>query len=277
MIQFPDDVRGSRWFERLILAVTAVRGAAAGLLAARGDGIRAREVGDQLKTPIDRAAEGWVLAYIETEYPEDAILAEERSSAVGGGWAAASSYWTVDALDGTRSYVDGYPGFCVQVAWVESGRPRVGVIAEPVADAIYFAVDGAGAFRLRGGNFERLRTHGEGASLRFVDSTRPAGAVGKWMAEVGGRFVECGSVGLKIARVAEGAADIYAKDFRFRLWDVAPGHVLAEEAGARVGLWDGTPVAFDTSRIEWKRLLVAPAVDYAAAVTALARSASKLS
>jgi 3'-phosphoadenosine 5'-phosphosulfate (PAPS) 3'-phosphatase len=81
--------------------------------------------------------------------------------------------------------------------------------------------------------------------------------------------VECGSVGLKIARVAENAADVYAKDFRFRLWDVAPGDVLLREAGGRIGLWDGSPIAYNGDQVEWRRLLAVPGNDFGGAVAAL--------
>jgi 3'-phosphoadenosine 5'-phosphosulfate (PAPS) 3'-phosphatase len=267
-------LKSSAWRDRLTVAFDAVQGAASALLAVRGIRGTAREAGDQLKTSVDRAAEGWVLGFLEAEFPNDAFLAEERFSLAGKPWAPTKDYWTVDALDGTRSYVEGFPGFCVQVAWVESGVPRLGVIAEPVTGAVYVAAHGSGAFRVREGVAERIFAAARAESPRYVDSTRPTGVVGRWMAETRGSFVECGSIGLKIVRVAEGAADIYAKDFRFRLWDVAPGQVLAEEAGVRVGLWDGSPIVFDGARVEWKALLATRSSDYDAAVSSLARWAS---
>jgi fructose-1,6-bisphosphatase/inositol monophosphatase family enzyme len=276
-VTLPDPLATCTWSDRLTVAVRAARGAAAALLAVRGLGgakETGHEIGDQLKTGVDRAAEGWVLGFLEAAFPGDRILAEERFSLNGGAWTPATDYWVVDALDGTRSYVEGYPGFCVQVAWIQSGKPRIGVIAEPIAKGLYVGAEGAGAFRIRDGAIERLVARAPGGPPRFVDSTRPAGVVGRWMDASQGAFVECGSVGLKIVRVAEGAADVYAKDFSFRLWDVAPGQVIAAEAGVRVGLWDGSPIAYDGDRIEWRALLATRGDDYDTAVSSLARSAS---
>lgn len=268
----PESLQSSPWRRRIEVALEALRGAASALLAVRGTGTRGTETGDQLKTSVDRAAEGWVLGFLETEFPNDPILAEERFSLEGKPWSPRAAYWTVDALDGTRSFVEGFPGFCVQVAWVEEGTPRVGVIAEPVTGAIYVAAHGAGAFRMHTNGIALVRAATAIPTRpRFVDSTPPSGAVGRWMQETSGALVECGSIGLKVARVAEGAADVYAKDFRFRLWDVAPGRVIAEEAGARVGLWDGSAVPFDGSQVEWRRILCVPAASYDDAVRALAR------
>jgi 3'-phosphoadenosine 5'-phosphosulfate (PAPS) 3'-phosphatase len=160
----------------------------------------------------------------------------------------------------------------VQIAWVEDGRPRLGVIAEPAAGAVYAAAEGCGAFRLAGGRATALRVV-EGSRLpsapRFVDSTRPGGAVGAWMHRAGARFVECGSIGLKIARIAGAEADVYAKAFRFRLWDVAPGDVLLREAGGWLGTFDGAPVRYDGAEVERRDLLAVPAAFKDEALAAL--------
>jgi 3'(2'), 5'-bisphosphate nucleotidase len=257
MTAFPDSLQASRWFRRIELATTAVTSAGAALLVVRGAQTRGQERGDQLKTSVDRAAEGWVLGWIESEFSSEPILAEERFSDAGVGWESPPDYWTIDALDGTRSFVEGFPGFCVQVAWVEAGKPRVGIIAEPTSGSVFMAAEGAGAWRVTREGFERIHVAGDLPSpLRFIDSIMPSGVVGQWMERTGARFVECGSCGLKLARIAEGRADIYAKRFRYRLWDAAPGEVLLGEAGGRLAQWDGTPIRYDTAQVEWSSLLV---------------------
>jgi 3'-phosphoadenosine 5'-phosphosulfate (PAPS) 3'-phosphatase len=99
--------------------------------------------------------------------------------------------------------------------------------------------------------------------MRFVDSTRPGGPVGALFAAHQGRFVECGSVGLKIVRVAEDAADVYAKRFTYKLWDVAPGEVLLREVGATLGTWTGQRIDYAGTRTHYTSVLAAPAALYA--------------
>lgn len=77
-----------------------------------------------------------------------------------------------------------------------------------------------------------------------------------------GTFVECGSVGLKICRVVENVADVYAKRFRYKLWDVAPGEVLAREVGARLGSWQGQRIDYAGTRTHFDSVLVASASLY---------------
>lgn len=275
VIALPESLRSSPFRLRLEIAVRAAASAGAALLSVRGSSGTAVEQGDQLKTSVDKAAEGWVLGWLEGELPNDPILAEERFSAAGVDWEPPHSYWTVDALDGTRSFAEGFAGFCVQLAWVEHGVPQLGVIAEPTAGVVYAGVRGGGAFRLQGATHRRLAPLPSPPSPpRFVDSILPKGIVAGWMARTSGAFVECGSCGLKLARIAEGAADYYAKRFRYRLWDVAPGHVLLTETGAKLGQWDGSPVSFHGPRVEWDSLLVSSASTFDTAVAELSREES---
>lgn len=213
----------------------------------------------QLKTSVDLAAEGWVLGLLRGHFPKETMLAEEEFEATKQSWRPAMTYWTIDALDGTRSFVEGYPGFCVQVAFVDGGEPQLGVIDEPAAGRTYIAASGCGAWRLDAAGITRLqgsRATALGRALRFVDSTRPGGSVGALFDEVQGAFVECGSVGLKICRVAEDAADVYAKRFRYKLWDVAPGEVLARETGMTLASWSGEPIDYSGSRSHFESILV---------------------
>jgi 3'(2'), 5'-bisphosphate nucleotidase len=258
----PEALRASPMAQRLRVAIEAAEGAGAALRRIRRAKHAAAEVGDQLKTGVDRAAEGWVLGYLQGSFASDAILSEEAFEAAGKEWHAPDAYWTVDALDGTRSFVDGFDGFCVQLAWVERGIVRVGVVHEPVRDHSYVAITGAGSYLIRPDAAPRRL--GVTATLEwpsspvFVDSTRPAGAVGELYRRHSATFLELGSIGLKLCRVADGSAHVFAKRLRFKLWDVAPAEVIAKEAGAVVGLWNGSSIPYDSARVRFKDVLAAP-------------------
>src|SRR5690349_5970366 len=68
-------------------------------------------LGDPYKTSADRAAEAWVVEYLRSAYPNDAFLAEEAFEQQRKPWTRHAAYWTVDALDGTASFIDGFDGF----------------------------------------------------------------------------------------------------------------------------------------------------------------------
>jgi 3'-phosphoadenosine 5'-phosphosulfate (PAPS) 3'-phosphatase len=271
-MRLPEPLASSPWRARLELAVAAVRGAGAALMELRGSIAGEEGAGGQLKTSTDLAAEGWVLGFLQGTFPDERYLAEEQFERAGAPWPGTQTYWTVDALDGTRSYVEGFAGFCVQVAFVEGGQPRLGVIGEPTTGAVYLAAEGAGAWRLVAETATRLRgpaSHAKAPGLRFVDSTRPGGVIGSLFAQTAGQFVECGSVGLKICRVVENAADVYAKQFTYKLWDVAPGDVLLREVGGAIGTWQGEPIDYGGTRTHYTSVLAASAPLYAELVLAL--------
>lgn len=273
MIALPEPLASSPWGPRLAAASAAVRGAGRGLVELRGAISGTESAGGQLKTAIDLAAEGWVLGFLEGSFPDDVFLAEERFDRAGVPWTGAPAYWTVDALDGTRSFVEGFDGFCVQVAFVEAGVPRLGAIYEPVADALYLGAEGAGAWRLTADAAVRLtgsRATALTAGLRFVDSTVPGPPVRAIFDGVQGVFVECGSVGLKICRLLDDAADVYAKRFQPKLWDVAPGEALLRELGLQLGTWDGQPFDYAGTRTHYDSVLGASPGLFAQLVTALA-------
>ena len=63
---------------------------------------------------------------------------------------------------------------------------------------------------------------------------------------------------MKICRVAEGKAQVLAKPNRYKLWDIAPGHLILAEAGGRLSLWDGSDVPYQTTEVHLPNMLAAP-------------------
>lgn len=56
-------------------------------------------------------------------------------------------FWCVDPLDGTLPFTEGIAGYSVSIALVKNdGTPVLGVIYDPVKDALYSAVESEGAF-----------------------------------------------------------------------------------------------------------------------------------
>ncbi len=58
--------------------------------------------------------------------------------------------------------------------------------------------------------------------------------------------------------MAEGKAQVLAKPNRYKLWDIAPGHLILTEAGGRLALWDGSEVPYQTTEVHLPNMLAAP-------------------
>ena len=78
-------------------------------------------------TNADRAVERVVRDLIEERWPDHAIEGEEFAAK-----ETSSRYrWSLDPVDGTRSFICGLPSWTVLIALLDEGRPVVGVIDAP--------------------------------------------------------------------------------------------------------------------------------------------------
>ncbi len=80
-------------------------------------------------TLADREAESAMRALIENNCPEHGIIGEE----MGNIRTDAALQWVIDPIDGTRSFVAGYPIFTTLIALTEHGIPVLGIIDQPVS------------------------------------------------------------------------------------------------------------------------------------------------
>ena len=80
-------------------------------------------------TAADRAAEETMRGLIEARFPEHGILGEEFGRAREG----AEFIWTLDPIDGTKSFISGVPLFGTLIALTRDRRPILGVIDQPIS------------------------------------------------------------------------------------------------------------------------------------------------
>lgn len=189
--------------------------------------------GKEPVTEADRRAQEYLLSAIARAYPGHALLGEEDTQAEAPG---ADFLWAVDPLDGTTNFVNGLPIFAVSVGVLHRGRPVAGCIFAPggLWGGAFHARRGGGAY-LDG---QPISVLGEGspvpgklASLpaHYLHYLRPSLPLRRQMGEVR----SLGSVSCEMALVACGTLQ-YALFGLPRVWDVAAGALLVQEAGGEV-------------------------------------------
>jgi inositol-phosphate phosphatase/L-galactose 1-phosphate phosphatase/histidinol-phosphatase len=92
-------------------------------------------------TPVtiaDRAAEQAMRSLIESRFPEHGIVGEE----FGRVRETAEFVWTLDPIDGTKSFISGVPLFGTLIALTRSRRPILGIIDQPIAHERWVGVAG---------------------------------------------------------------------------------------------------------------------------------------
>ena len=96
---------------------------------------------DSPVTAADLAIERDARARIQAAFPEHEILGEEY----GAGDLTKDHVWVIDPIDGTRSFISGHPAFGFLLAYIESGRSRLSMIAMPALNEVYLGQVGQGA------------------------------------------------------------------------------------------------------------------------------------
>jgi 3'(2'), 5'-bisphosphate nucleotidase/myo-inositol-1(or 4)-monophosphatase len=187
----------------------------------------------QFKALADRMAHDELSAALLRLLPGMPVVSEEDGSAPEA--AVADAYWLIDPIDGTASFAGGFDGFVTQAALVEGGEVVLAAVHAPARERMYAAAKGRGAAL----NGEMLKTVARVPMEALVDNyPDPRGVAEAAFRDLGlQRYVESGSIGLKICLVADGTADLFLKDVLVRDWDIAaPGLILEEAGGMLCGL-----------------------------------------
>jgi len=89
-------------------------------------------------TAADRAAERAMRSLIESRFPEHGIIGEE----FGRLRENAEFVWTLDPIDGTKSFISGVPLFGTLIAVTRAKRPILGIIDQPISRERWVGVAG---------------------------------------------------------------------------------------------------------------------------------------
>lgn len=93
---------------------------------------------DSPVTVADREVEAMLRGRLAERFPGHGILGEE----LGRTGTGAEYVWSIDPIDGTRSFISGSPLWGTLLAVLHHGRPVVGVIDMPVLDERWVGVAG---------------------------------------------------------------------------------------------------------------------------------------
>ncbi|WP_437509086.1 3'(2'),5'-bisphosphate nucleotidase CysQ family protein [Sorangium sp. So ce1099] len=234
-------------------------------------------------TRADREANALICSALEAAFPGEAILAEESVPA-GDELAARfrqERVFFVDPLDGTREFADRNGEFAVMIGLSVRGRAALGVVVMPTTgEALAGRADADGGFAFleaKDGSRRPLRVSSVSApadaALIVSRSHRPK-ELEPLVARLGiTRVVPCGSVGVKIARIATGEVDLYIHGGGgAKLWDSCAPEAVLRGAGGRFTDLSGAPIDYTGPGLKLARGIIASNGTLQDAVVAAARS-----
>lgn len=206
-----------------------------------------RKMGHDFVTLIDKMAEAEITQILRKSYPEHGIISEESAPITGH----EDHTWIIDPLDGTINFIHGFPHFCVSIAFQYKQRITQAVIYDPIRQDLFTATRGHGAQlnnrRLRVSTQTQMEDILVAGSLPYIDpehATEQLSVLSSFYRQISG-MRHNGAAALDLAYVAAGRLDAFWER-PLKIWDVAAGSLLVEEAGGLVSTWSGNPNYLNT-------------------------------
>lgn len=220
-----------------------------------------RKKGGEPVSQADIASSELIVNRLREAFPDDAILSEELPDDQTR--LDKSRVWMIDPIDGTSDFLRGEPGFVVMLGLCVDGHPMVGAVAQPTTGMLWLGAVGMGSWK-EGPSSPRsklsvsdVRTPSQ---IRLVSSK-------SHRSEYYARFktalgvtdeLALGSVGLKVATIAEGSRDLYVyPGGHTKIWDSCGPQAILLAAGGKVTDGDGKPLCYTSLALQNPSGLVA--------------------
>ena len=191
-------------------------------------------------------------------------MAEDEQLAI---WQTSQDgLWCVDPIDGTSNFVHGLPYFAISVALLRGGKSVLGVVYDPVADEVFAAESGKGAYLNGEKLFGRVTAETMNRALANVDLKRLNAGLAATLASHPPYASQrnFGASTLDWCYTAAGRYDMYLHGGQ-KLWDYAAGMLILSETGghaccienddfATADVWQRSVIAARSETLfnEWK-------------------------
>jgi len=188
-------------------------------------------------TVADHDAENFIRAEIERTYPDHSTIGEEFGVRNG---SASAFRWSIDPVDGTKSFIHGVPLYGVLIGLEIEGVMRVGAAYFPPLDEMLCAADGLGCWW----NGRRAHVSDVSEISKACVVTSDFQKLGEKDATLVERFANSKALlrtwgdAYGFLLVATGRAEVCIDPF-LDIWDYGPYPVIFREAGGFFGTWSG--------------------------------------
>ena len=199
-------------------------------------------------TAADRESELAIREALARIRPDDGIIGEE----FGNSESRSGLTWVIDPIDGTRSFIAGFPLWTILIGLQEGTRPVLGVIDQPYIGERYWGITNdptrESGFSGRGGS-RRMQTRScTGFPKAVIATTHPdAFATASDCRAFRTLETECrlsrhGGDAYQYALLADGHLDLVVES-GLQAYDVAALIPVVEGAGGVITGWDGSDCA----------------------------------
>ena len=198
-------------------------------------------------TQADQQANAVIVEGLRTHFTQDTIVAEE--SPLPSISLAKGRVWYVDPLDGTKEFISRNGEFSIMIGLTIDARSKLGIVYWPTRDCLYAGLTDEAAWVEHNGTRQSLKAiqsqHPPNISLVASRSHRsPILSTIQESLSIQGEQ-RMGSVGLKIAHIAQGGADVYIEPSPFtKAWDACAPEAILRGAGGCFTDIHGKPIQY---------------------------------
>lgn len=191
-----------------------------------------------LLTDADLSAQKLITSIIKDSFPDHGILAEESDNKLNN---IENSYtWVIDPIDGTSAYSVGLPTYSSSIALLHKKEPIVGAVYVAMLDVVIYAAKGYGVYKENDMNkllvreTEKLIDAAVGFDPGYHNREGDFKNIIAPLSDKVRLVPMLWSEAASLAIISAGIMDGYIQCGNPRVWDVAAGKLLVEEAGGIV-------------------------------------------
>jgi 3'(2'), 5'-bisphosphate nucleotidase len=206
---------------------------------------------DSPVTAADEAADEHISAGLRAAFPDVALVTEEQAESHS---VTANTFLIVDPLDGTKEFIHRRGDFTVNIAYVEEGAPRRGIVYAPAKGRLFYT-NAAGVSVEEVGSLDKdtigttipisVNTPDNKGLMVVASKSHRDQATDDYINKYSVNDMKSAGSSLKFCLIATGEADLYPRVGRTMEWDTAAGHAVLTGAGGHVVRFDDhMPLAY---------------------------------
>ena len=199
------------------------------------------------KTPVtngDIEVNNIILNTLKKIAPNIPIISEET---VVNKNLNLNTFWLVDPIDGTYSYMNNKDEFTLNVALIVNKVAVAGIIYAPATNRMFYSCGDNYSYEIKD-NKEELLNDKKKTDKNYIKAVTYSNILKPEIIEIHknlkvNEFVKMNS-SLKFCVVATGEFQVYVAEARAYEWDIAAGHAILKNSGGVITDFDGNEILY---------------------------------
>lgn len=196
-------------------------------------------------TNVDKLLSSQITSTLKILTPNIPVISEEDEFIPN---TSEGTFWLVDPIDGTKSFIRGDDTYTVNIGLVENLTPTYGFIYQPSERLLHYTDADKKLV---------VERNGEDITTKLVKqlvnrSNKKIAISSEAVGEQIENFIRANNVGeilsvpssLKLCLVADGSVDFYPRFSKTMEWDIAAGHAIIKAGGGDVTCLNGSPFMY---------------------------------